>query len=100
MRLRDWDRNLKIRLFGEALMNITYWMFFPFLTIYFADEFGKEQAGFLLVFSQVFSVMANLMGGYCADRFGRKRCSFSLQQDREYPFSYLPCLFHHGLTPL
>ncbi|WP_282034313.1 MDR family MFS transporter [Metabacillus indicus] len=73
MRLRDWDRNLKIRLFGEALMNITYWMFFPFLTIYFADEFGKEQAGFLLVFSQVFSVLANLMGGYCADRFGRKK---------------------------
>ncbi|USK34379.1 MFS transporter [Bacillus sp. F19] len=73
MRLRDWDRNLKIRLFGEALMNITYWMFFPFLTIYFAEEFGKEQAGFLLVFSQIFSVMANLMGGYCADRFGRKK---------------------------
>jgi MFS transporter, DHA1 family, multidrug resistance protein B len=27
----------------------------------------------LLVFSQVFSVAANLLGGYCADRFGRKK---------------------------
>ncbi|TDK59662.1 MFS transporter [Bacillus salipaludis] len=73
MRIRDWDRNLKVRLFAEAMMNITFWMFFPFLTIYFADEFGKNKAGILLVFSQVFSVLANLMGGYCADRFGRKR---------------------------
>lgn len=73
MRIKDWDPNLKVRLFSEALMNITFWMFFPFLTIYFADEFGKNKAGLLLVFSQVFSVLANLMGGYCADRFGRKR---------------------------
>ncbi|KKI89090.1 MFS transporter [Bacillus sp. SA1-12] len=72
MRLKDWDYNLKVRLFGEALMNITYWMFFPFLTIFFADAFGKEKAGLLLIFSQLFSVLANLMGGYCADRFGRK----------------------------
>jgi MFS transporter, DHA1 family, multidrug resistance protein B len=73
MRIRDWDPNLKVRLFSEAMMNITFWMFFPFLTIYFADAFGKNKAGFLLVFSQIFSVIANLMGGYCADRFGRKR---------------------------
>lgn len=73
MRIRDWDRNLKVRLFGEALMNITFWMFFPFLTIYFAESFGKGLAGFLLIFSQVFSVLASLMGGYFADRFGRKR---------------------------
>ncbi len=72
VRIKDWDTNLKIRLFGEALMNITYWMFFPFLTIYFAGEFGKEKAGLFLIISQVFSVLANLMGGYFADRFGRK----------------------------
>jgi DHA1 family multidrug resistance protein B-like MFS transporter len=73
MRIKDWDPNLKVRLFAEAMMNITFWMFFPFLTIYFAEEFGRNKAGFLLVFSQAFSVFANLMGGYCADRFGRKR---------------------------
>lgn len=73
MKIRDWDRNLKVRLFGEGAMNITYWMFFPFLTIYFADAFGKGTAGVLLIVSQVFAVFANLIGGYCADRFGRKR---------------------------
>ncbi|RLQ94657.1 MDR family MFS transporter [Falsibacillus albus] len=73
MRIRDWDRNLKVRLFGEALLNLTFWMFFPFLTIYFTEAFGKEKAGILLIGSQVFSVLANLLGGYYADRYGRKK---------------------------
>ncbi|MFY4776404.1 MDR family MFS transporter [Metabacillus sp. RGM 3146] len=73
MRIRDWDQNLKVRLMGEAMMNITYWMFFPFLAIYFSEEFGKEMAGLLLILSQVFSVLANLLGGYSADKIGRKK---------------------------
>lgn len=72
MRIRDWNRNLKVRLVGEFFMNTSYWMVFPFLAIYFAEEFGKSMAGLLLVLSQVFSVAANLVGGYCADRFGRR----------------------------
>lgn len=73
MKIRDWDRNLKVRLFGESLINITFWMFFPFMAIYFTEAFGKDKAGLLLIVSQIFSVIAGLMGGYCADVFGRKR---------------------------
>jgi DHA1 family multidrug resistance protein B-like MFS transporter len=73
MRIRNWDRNLKVRLFGESLMNLTFWMFFPFLTIYFTEAFGKTTAGVLLITSQIFSVFANLLGGFYADRYGRKK---------------------------
>lgn len=73
MKLKDWDLNLKIRLGGEAATNLLFWTFYPFLSIYFAEAFGKSWAGLLLVFSQVLSVIANLLGGYCADRYGRKR---------------------------
>ncbi|AQU81103.1 MULTISPECIES: MFS transporter [Planococcus] len=73
MKIRDWDRSLKVRLIGEFFMNTSYWMVFPFLAIYFAEEFGKGTAGLLLVISQMFSVASNLVGGYCADRFGRRR---------------------------
>jgi MFS family permease len=76
MRIRDWDRSLKVRLFGEFFSNLSFWMVFPFLAIYFADEFGTSMAGILLVASQVFSVGANLIGGYCADRFGRRTMLF------------------------
>ncbi|MGG3692824.1 MDR family MFS transporter [Heyndrickxia ginsengihumi] len=73
MRIRDWDQNLKVRLFGESLMNFTFWMSFPFLTIYFTKAFGNGITGILLIASQVFSVVANLLGGFYADRYGRKR---------------------------
>lgn len=73
MRIKDWDRNLKVRLIGESFINITFWMFFPFMTIYFTGAFGKDTAGLLLIISQLFAVLANLLGGYYSDRFGRKR---------------------------
>ncbi|KGX85278.1 MDR family MFS transporter [Pontibacillus litoralis] len=73
MKWKDWDRNLRIRLYGEGVMNFMFWSFFPFMTILFKDAFGEKQAGLLLMLSQVASVCANLVGGYCADRFGRKR---------------------------
>lgn len=73
MRWKEWDLNLKIRLLGEGMFGILFWMFFPFMAVYFAEAFGKAVAGTLLILSQVIGVFANLIGGYCADRFGRKR---------------------------
>ncbi|MCM3629162.1 MFS transporter [Paenibacillus glycanilyticus] len=72
MRIRDWDQNLKIRLLGETSFNIIFWIFYPFLSIYFAQSFGKSWTGLLLVLSQALSVLVNLFGGYFADRLGRK----------------------------
>ncbi|MCO7175019.1 MDR family MFS transporter [Sporolactobacillus kofuensis] len=73
MKWRDWDINLKVRLIGEGLFNILFWMYFPFMAIYFSNHFGQEVAGFLLVLSQVLGTVIGLFGGYCADHFGRKR---------------------------
>lgn len=73
MRIRDWDRNLKLRLGVEFAFNVVFWTFFPFLAIFFADSFGKGWAGVLLVLSQALSVAGNLLDGYAADRRGRKR---------------------------
>lgn len=73
MKWKDWDLNLKVRLFGEGANNLLFWMFFPFMAIYFSNAFGKEEAGLLLVATQFISVILGLIGGYCADHFGRKR---------------------------
>ncbi|TGA97509.1 MFS transporter [Sporolactobacillus shoreae] len=73
MKWRDWDINLKVRLIGEGVFNLLFWMFFPFMAIYFSDHFGQESAGLLLILSQLFGTVIGLFGGYCADHFGRKR---------------------------
>ena len=73
MKWKDWDTNLKVRLLGEGVINLLFWMFFPFMAIYFSDSFGKNMAGALLVISQVICVGVGLIGGYCADHFGRKK---------------------------
>jgi MFS transporter, DHA1 family, multidrug resistance protein B len=73
MRWKDWDLNLKVRLYGEFLINVLFWMFFPFMAIYFSEHLGKELAGILLIASQLIGVVTNLIGGYCADKYGRKK---------------------------
>lgn len=73
MKWKDWDINLKVRLIGEGIFNILFWMYFPFMAIYFSGSFGQGAAGLLLVISQVFGTVIGLFGGYCADHFGRKK---------------------------
>lgn len=73
MLFRDWDINLKVRLIGEAFTGISFWMVFPFLTVYFSGTLGREVTSLLLVLSQVIAVCCGLFGGYFADLYGRKR---------------------------
>lgn len=73
MKWKNWDRNLKVRLIGEFVFNLLFWMFFPFMAMYFSEELGKTVAGLLLVVSQAISVLFNLVGGYFADTYGRRK---------------------------
>lgn len=73
MKFRDWDINLKVRLIGEAFTGISFWMVFPFLTVYFSDSLGRGITSLLLVLSQVIAVFCGLFGGYFADQYGRRR---------------------------
>ena len=73
MSIRHWDTNLKVRLLGEAFVQIAFWMVFPFLAIYFAETMGITTASALLMLSQVIAVVCGLFGGFFADHFGRRR---------------------------
>ncbi|GGG09206.1 MDR family MFS transporter [Paenibacillus aceti] len=72
MSLRSWDGNLKIRLTGETLFNLFYWMYFPFLTIYFAEGLGNQTAGILMSIPPLIGVAGGMIGGYLADELGRR----------------------------
>ncbi|MDR0271468.1 MFS transporter [Paenibacillus sp.] len=72
MKLRLWDINLKVRLIGEALFNMLFWMYFPFITVYFGSSFGNQIAGILMTAPPIFSIIGSLVGGALADRLGRR----------------------------
>jgi MFS transporter, DHA1 family, multidrug resistance protein B len=67
-----WDINLRVRLIGETLYNTLFWMYFPFLTLYFSDLFGKNIAGLLMSIPPLIGIFGSLLGGYLSDRWGRR----------------------------
>jgi len=73
MNILKWNFNMKVRLVAEFFFGLFFWMYLPFLSIYFSEELGKVTAGVLLMCSQAVGVFANLIGGYLADTYGRKR---------------------------
>lgn len=72
MQIRSWSPNLKVRLLGEALFNMLFWMYFPYITVYFGTAFGNQVAGILMAFPTFFSLFGSLLGGALADRLGRR----------------------------
>ncbi|MDN4526014.1 MDR family MFS transporter [Fictibacillus fluitans] len=68
----SWDMNLKVRLIGEGLFNLLFWMYFPFITVYFGEALGYHMAGLLMAVPPVFSMLGSLLGGALADRLGRR----------------------------
>lgn len=75
--MRTWGLNLKVRLIGETLFTLLFWMYYPFLTIYFSDSFGKSIAGLLMSVPPLISVVGNLLGGYLSDSLGRRQAMLS-----------------------
>ncbi|PEK99906.1 MFS transporter [Bacillus sp. AFS017336] len=73
MNILKWNFNMKVRLVAEFFFGLFFWMYLPFLAIYFAEELGKVTSGILLMCSQAVGVFANLIGGYLADTYGRKK---------------------------
>lgn len=93
MSIRTWDTNLKVRLIGETINSILFWMYFPFLTLYFIDKFGEQLAGLLMIVPPLIGVFANLYGGYAADKYGRKKMmvlSLGLQAGLLVIFGFSP----------
>lgn len=72
MTILKWDHNLQLRLLGEGMFYFFYWMYFPFLTVYFSRELGNSIAGMLMMVPPIVSTLANLTGGGLADRMGRR----------------------------
>ncbi len=77
MNLFSWDRNLWMRVVAEGFVQTVFWMFFPFVAIYFSEVYSKETAGVLLGLPTIASIFATLLGGHLADRAGRRKTMYA-----------------------
>ena len=74
-----------INRFGDFVM--------PFLTLYLTIKIGlsAEVTGFIVMITSIINMPASLLGGYAADKFGRKK-TYILAQEAA-TLSMLPCAF-------
>ncbi|MDQ0189833.1 MFS transporter [Alicyclobacillus cycloheptanicus] len=72
MRFRDFHRNVKIRISVSFAFGIVQSTTMPFMAIYFAHNFGESLTGLTLAAGIVASVLSGAVGGYYADRVGRR----------------------------
>ena len=97
MKWLSWDRNLKTRLIGETMFNTLFWMYFPFMAIYYSDAFGKAIGGILMAIIPLVGIIGNLLGGYLADRLGRRPVMLLGTIIQVAMFAVLLYLIHIGL---
>lgn len=73
MRFRDFHPNVRIRVILNFATNTFINMIMPFMSIYFADRIGPAIAGTNVMLSIVAGIFFSMLGGYYADRFGRRK---------------------------
>lgn len=73
LKFNDLHRIVKIRIFVMFLFGTAQATTTPFMAIYFAKNFGSALAGVLLTVSIAASLLSGLVGGYYADRIGRRK---------------------------
>ncbi|KEO83623.1 MDR family MFS transporter [Tumebacillus flagellatus] len=69
-----FDQRIWIRFWGMTLLNVGTFMIRPFLALYLSNGLGAGLGiiGFVLIVRPVGSFFGNLLGGYYADKIGRK----------------------------
>jgi DHA1 family multidrug resistance protein B-like MFS transporter len=73
LKFRDFHKNVKTRIYVLFAFGTVQATTLPFMAIYFARNFGEAVTGILLTVSIVASMFSGVVGGYYADRIGRKK---------------------------
>ncbi|SDN76381.1 MFS transporter, DHA1 family, multidrug resistance protein B [Paenibacillus sp. yr247] len=73
MRFRDFHRNVKLRIGLSFLSGTANNMVLPFMSIYFSGKLGDTNAGLVIILGILAGVVSGIIGGYYADRIGRKK---------------------------
>ncbi|KAA0549888.1 MFS transporter [Bacillus sp. BGMRC 2118] len=108
MRFRDFHINIKIRVLETFLSRMVGGMVFPFMAIYLASHFSAKVTGLMLLVNVVIGASVNFLGGYIADKYGRKKImafaevlrflAFAMMALANSPWLELPVLTYLMMT--
>lgn len=73
MKFKDLHSNIKIRIYVLFAFGTVQAMTMPFMAVYFSRHFGVALTGVLLTIGVAASLFSGIIGGYYADRIGRKK---------------------------
>jgi len=73
LRFRDFHPNIKLRIVLSFVTGTVSNMIYPFMAIYFSDKLSPAIASLNVTVSLIFGMVFSLIGGYYADRIGRRK---------------------------
>jgi DHA1 family multidrug resistance protein B-like MFS transporter len=82
LKLRELHPNIKLRIGESFLSTLVGSMVFPFMAIYLSLQFGARTAGVLLLFNVLGTFIGGGLGGFAADRMGRRRTMLTAETAR------------------
>ncbi|MET3292891.1 UNVERIFIED_CONTAM: DHA1 family multidrug resistance protein B-like MFS transporter [Brevibacillus sp. OAP136] len=72
MAFKHYHRNVKIRMYDVFINSLCSMLYLPFMGIYFADHFGAQMTGIVMIATVIAGFGTGLYGSYYADLIGRK----------------------------
>ena len=73
MKVRDLHRTVKLRLIIQFAGGLSSTMVIPFMAIFFSKAVGETVTGIMFVIVLLAGVAGGFIGGYYADKVGRKK---------------------------
>lgn len=73
MKFTDFHRSVQLRIALAFGTNLVSNLALPYMPIYFSDRLGSTAAGLATILSIIVGIASGIVGGYYADRIGRKK---------------------------
>lgn len=89
--------SLRIRMYLQFITSLTSSAIIPYISVYFSSLIGTTVTGVIVIIVILSGIVGALIGGYLADRIGRRKMMIIAEAGIGITYLLLQSLIHHGL---